>query len=86
MMKLLFIYLVIVNALAFLLMLADKHKAKTKGRRIRERTLLGVCAIGGSVGSLLGMYLLRHKTKHKQFKYGVPFILIIELVVWFYFS
>ena len=81
MMKLLFSYLVIVNALGFLLMLVDKRKAKTNRSRIPERTLLSVCAIGGSVGGLLGMYLLRHKTRHVRFAIGIPLMFVAHLAI-----
>ena len=78
------LYLIIVNAAAFLLMLADKLKAKRGAWRIPEATLMGIAAIGGSVGSLAGMYLFRHKTKHIKFTLGIPVILIgqIALVIW----
>ena len=81
MMKYLLAYLVIVNVVAFFLMLIDKRKAKKHRWRIRESTLLGVCAIGGSVGGLLGMYLLRHKTLHKQFSIGIPAMLIVQVAI-----
>lgn len=80
-MKYLFIYLVLVNALAFLLMLIDKIKAKKKMWRIPERVLLGVSAIGGSLGGLLGMQLFRHKTKHLQFAIGIPVMLVVHIVL-----
>lgn len=83
-MKYLLVYLCIINALSFLLMLIDKQKAKKKRWRIPERTLLGVCAIGGSMGGLLGMFLLRHKTLHKRFSIGIPVMLVIHLAA-FYF-
>ena len=78
------LYLIIVNAAAFLLMLADKLKAKRGAWRIPETTLMGIAAIGGSVGALAGMYLFRHKTKHIKFTLGIPVILIgqIALVIW----
>lgn len=78
------LYLIIVNAAAFLLMLADKLKAKRGAWRIPEATLMGIAAIGGSVGALVGMYLFRHKTKHIKFTLGIPVILIgqIALVIW----
>ena len=78
------LYLIIVNAAAFLLMLADKLKAKSGAWRIPEATLMGIAAIGGSVGALAGMYLFRHKTKHIKFTLGIPVILIgqIALVIW----
>lgn len=78
------LYLIIVNAAAFLLMLADKLKAKRGAWRIPEAALMGIAAIGGSVGALAGMYLFRHKTKHIKFTLGIPVILIgqIALVIW----
>ena len=79
-------YLITVNALGFLLMLIDKAKAKKKKWRIPERTLMTVAAIGGSVGSLLGMYAVRHKTKHPKFTIGIPLILALQtialVIVW----
>ena len=79
-MKPLLVYLLIINALGFLLMLADKHKAKKNLWRIPETTLMGVAAIGGSLGSLMGMYLVRHKTRHLKFTLGIPVILALQIV------
>lgn len=84
-MNYLLIYLCIINAISFLLMLIDKQKAKKNRWRIRERTLLGVSAIGGSVGGLLGMYLLRHKTKHLKFSIGIPVCFLLHLIALCYF-
>lgn len=81
---LIMIYLLIVNALGFLLMHVDKYKAKKKLWRIPEATLLGVAVIGGSIGSLAGMYTARHKTRHPQFYIGIPVILVIQLALFFY--
>lgn len=78
-MKYLLIYLLIINALGFLLMLIDKWKAKHNRWRIPEATLMTVAAIGGSVGSLIGMYTVRHKTKHPKFALGIPLILAVQL-------
>lgn len=80
-MKLLILYLLIINAAAFLLMLADKHKARKKLRRIPEATLLSTAAIGGSIGALMGMYLVRHKTKHLKFTVGIPVILAMQIIL-----
>lgn len=80
-MKLLFYYLLIINALSFLLMLVDKWKAKKNRWRVRESTLLLVAALGGSVGSLAGMYLFRHKTQHLKFTLGIPLILAAQCFV-----
>ena len=74
-------YLVLINALGFLLMLVDKYKAKRHLWRIPEATLMGVAAIGGSVGSLLGMYTVRHKTKHPKFYIGIPVLLALQVIL-----
>lgn len=84
MITLILLYLLIVNAIAFLLMLVDKQKAKKKLWRIPESTLLLSAAMGGSIGSLAGMYTFRHKTKHLKFTLGVPAILILQIVAVFY--
>lgn len=80
-MKLLLYYLLIINAAGFLLMLVDKWKAKKNRWRIRESTLLLVAALGGSIGSLAGMYLFRHKTQHLKFTLGIPLILAAQCFV-----
>ena len=84
-MKYLFLYLAIINAVGFLLMLIDKWKAKHNRWRIPEATLMGVAALGGSVGSLLGMYTVRHKTKHIKFTVGIPVILVVQIFASVYF-
>ena len=83
-MKYFLLYLLLINVIAFLLMLVDKLKAKKNRWRIPERTLMLSAALGGSVGALLGMYTFRHKTKHMKFVLGVPAILIaqVALAVW----
>ena len=78
-MKYLWLYLCTINAFSFLLMLIDKQKAKKNKWRIPEKTLLGVCLIGGSVGGLISMHLFRHKTKHLRFRLGIPLMLIAQL-------
>ena len=80
-MELLILYLFIINASGFLLMLVDKHRAKKNLWRIPERTLLTVAALGGSIGCLAGMYTVRHKTKHLKFTVGIPVILAVQLVL-----
>ena len=75
----LYIYLFLVNAVAFFLMLTDKAKAKKKKWRIPEATLIGSAIIGGSIGALAGMYTFRHKTKHPKFTVGIPVILVLQV-------
>ena len=79
-MKYLYLYLLIVNAVALVLMLIDKIKAIRGRWRISERTLLTVNAIGGSLGGFLGMKLFRHKTLHPQFSIGIPVMLAVHVV------
>ena len=79
-MKLLSFYLLIINALGFLLMLVDKWKARKNRWRVRESALLLIAALGGSVGSLAGMYLFRHKTRHLKFTLGIPLILAAQCI------
>ena len=79
--KLIVTYLVLVNAVAFLLMLADKLKARKGAWRIPEATLIGIAAIGGSLGAICGMKLSRHKTKHPKFYIGLPLIFALQIVL-----
>ncbi len=80
-MRLLAIYLTLINALGLVLMYLDKQYSRKKMWRIPERTLMTVAALGGSLGSLVGMYLFRHKTKHRKFTVGVPLFLILHLAL-----
>ena len=75
-----YIYLFLINAAGFALMLADKRKAIKGHWRISERTLLSCAILGGSIGCLAGMHLVRHKTRHLKFAVGIPVILAIQVV------
>lgn len=77
----LLVYLFIMNALGFGSMLADKRRARKKQWRIPERTLLAIAFLGGSLGSWLGMYLFRHKTKHPRFTVEIPMMLVLHAVL-----
>ena len=78
-------YLVFINILSFLLYGIDKWKARRGKWRIPEETLIWLAVVGGSMGALLGMYLFRHKTKHKKFTVGVPVILLVQFALYYYF-
>lgn len=86
-MKYFLYYLIAINPITFFAFGIDKRKAEKGAWRTKESTLLGLAAIGGSVGALLGMNAFRHKTKHKKFTIGVPAILILQvaLMVWWLF-
>ena len=79
---LLAVWLVLINLITFFIFGVDKLKAKRQGaRRIRERTLFLLAAVGGSIGAWLGMKVWRHKTLHKSFRFGIPAIFILQLVI-----
>lgn len=80
-MKYLFLYLLLMNATAFVIMLIDKRKAIAKQRRIPERVLFSAAIMGGSIGTYLAMEAVRHKTKHKRFTIGVPIMIVIHLLI-----
>ena len=79
-------YLIVINIVTFLVYGIDKWKARQGSWRISEATLLILAVIGGSFGALFGMKVWRHKTMHKKFKYGVPTILIIQIILIGYLS
>ena len=87
MLKVILSYLFIINLLGFFIMLIDKQRAIHKEWRIPEKTLIGISVFGGSIGMLFGMSSFRHKTKHKKFTIGVPFILLMQIcLIIFYFK
>lgn len=80
-MDVLTIYLLLINALSFLLMLADKQKARQNAWRIPEATLLGTAVLGGSLGCFLGMKCFHHKTRHVKFSIGIPLLLALHILL-----
>lgn len=78
------IYLVTINLIGLLIMYIDKRKAKYGRWRIPEKTLLLVAMLGGSIGTITGMYIFRHKTQKLKFTLGFPTILISEIVIIIY--
>lgn len=88
-------WLVLINVITFFVFGADKLQAKRKEkketvRRVPEKNLLLLAAVGGSIGALLGMKVFRHKTLHRAFKIGVPVILALQIIIpfglWLYFA
>lgn len=77
-------YLAAINVITFLIYGIDKWKAKKNKWRISESTLLMLAVIGGSVGAWIGMKTWHHKSLHKKFKYGIPFILTLQLALMIY--
>lgn len=83
-MDIIILYLLIINALGFLLMLIDKQKAIHNRWRIPELVLLGVALVGGSLGAIMGMRIFRHKTKHLQFSLGLPVMLVVHIMLFIF--
>lgn len=78
------IYVIGINLLGFAIMGIDKYKAKKKTFRIPEATLFTVAIFGGSLGTTIGMFLFRHKTRHWYFLYGMPLILALQIVILYF--
>jgi uncharacterized membrane protein YsdA (DUF1294 family) len=69
------------NVLGFALMGIDKRKARMHAFRVPEATLFTIAILGGSIGCTAGMYAFRHKTKHWYFKFGMPIIILLQVVM-----
>lgn len=74
----LLIYIGLVNLAGFAMMGIDKDRARRHKWRIPEATLFLIAGIGGSLGSIIGMYTFRHKTLHLSFKIGMPVIFVLQ--------
>lgn len=76
--EILYLYLIAINITAFTAMYTDKRRAVRRRWRIPERTLLALGLLGGSIGAIAAMKLLRHKTSHPRFSVGLPIMFIVE--------
>lgn len=77
----LLIYLIGINLAGFIIMGVDKKRAIRGAWRISEASLFFTAILGGSLGCILGMQHFRHKTKHWYFKYGMPAILMVQVLL-----
>lgn len=78
--KIITIYIIIINLIGFLTMKSDKEKAKARAWRTPEKTFFLIALLGGSIGTWAGMYVFHHKTKHWYFKFGMPGILLLQII------
>jgi len=76
----LILYLFAVNITAFALFGADKRKARRNAWRISEKALFLSAVLGGSLGAMIGMRVFHHKTKHWYFVFGIPAILVLQII------
>lgn len=74
-------YFLVLNIVGFIIMGVDKRRARKHAFRIPEASLFTIAIIGGSIGSIIGMYFYHHKTRHWRFVYGLPFILLIQILL-----
>ena len=77
-------YITILSIISFFIMRVDKNAAKKKRRRVPEKSLFLLSLFGGSIGTFLGMYIFRHKTKHWYFVIGIPLILVFQIIIVLY--
>lgn len=79
--KLITLYLIIINAAGLVVMLIDKRAAIKSAWRISEATLFGIAICGGCLGVFLGMQLFRHKTRKPRFYIGIPLIMALYVLL-----
>ena len=75
------LYVAAVNVISFIVMGVDKRRAVKRAFRVPESTLFVLAIIGGSIGSIAGMHLFHHKTRHWSFLYGMPVILALQIIL-----
>lgn len=78
------IYLLVINIVTFIVFAYDKRQAMRGGNRVREFVLLGLSFIGGALGGLIAMYVVRHKTSKWYFKFGLPAMIVLHIAVFVY--
>ncbi len=81
MLKILLIYFILINIIGIYIMYSDKEKSIHRKYRISEAALWRVAIIGGAIGTTIGMHWFRHKTKHTAFKFGFPFLAIVDILL-----
>lgn len=77
-------YIIIINIISFFIMLYDKRQAIYHNFRISEKTIFIVSLLLGGIGTYVGMYVFRHKTKHLKFTIGIPIVIILNIISIFY--
>lgn len=77
-------YIFLINLIAFIVIYTDKQKAIRKKWRTKESTIMFLSLIGGSIGTYIGMYTFRHKTKHLKFTLGVPMIILAQVLAYIF--
>ena len=82
--RLLPLWLALMSLVLFVVMGADKCRAKAGSWRVPEKTLFLLALLGGAIGGVLGMRAFRHKTKHWTFAWGFPILALLQLALCFW--
>ena len=80
------LYLIMINVITFALYGLDKWRAMTRQWRVREKKLIILALIGGSIGAMIGMTVFHHKTRKKKFTIGVPLMLAAQILLLFFLA
>lgn len=86
MQNIIIVYALAINLTTFFIYGLDKYKAKKGKWRISESTLISLAIIGGSIGAFSGMKVWHHKTMHNKFRYGIPIIILIQILFLYLYS
>jgi uncharacterized membrane protein YsdA (DUF1294 family) len=79
--KYLLIYCVIISFITIIVTICDKCSARKGGQRVSEAMLILLALLGGAVAELFVMKKIRHKTLHKKFMIGLPFIILLHIAL-----
>ncbi|MBR7133274.1 MAG: DUF1294 domain-containing protein [Clostridia bacterium] len=74
-------YLLLISIWSVIVCVFDKHRARVGGRRVREKTLLLLSALGGGAAMYCTMRIIRHKTRHNKFMIGIPLIIVVQITI-----
>lgn len=80
-MEIAIVYLIIINLLSFACLRSDKKRANFSRYKIGTRTFYLLSLLGGSLGVLIGMYYYHYLTENPLFRYGVPGIMGLHLLI-----
>jgi len=85
-MKYFYFYIISINIVTFIMFVIDKQKAKRNQWRIPESQLLFFSLLGGSIGGLIAMKIVKHKTKKPKFTIGMPLLLLANILTVYYLT
>ncbi|MDP2692423.1 MAG: DUF1294 domain-containing protein [bacterium] len=83
--QILLLYLVAINIVAFFFFGLDKLKSQLSRHRVSEKALWFLALLGGTPGSLFGMYFFRHKTRKDSFQIVLALILGVQIIIYILF-